>query len=253
MTQVRLRLEPAQAGWAVVQLVGSGGAPSGGLNVPGKGVVLDLVVPATALAANGTVVVELLPTCRAAAAGEEVQSAPGVWVPAGVTPRVTPPGLVYRADLAAGGRTERLLFSVPSVAAGVVADAVDYAADPPGAVASSALAVEVAARVAANAAHVAAADPHPYVRYLQAAMNPDLLIVGAITRDANGAATSAPVVWPDGTAGTYTATTVSPAHPGAVDAYTVTYGSPVTSTYTQPAVTRDASGAVTTRPGMTVA
>jgi hypothetical protein len=84
------------------------------------------------------------------------------------------------------------------------------------------------------------------------ASSPDLLIVGTITRDASGAATTAPVVWPDGTPGTYTATTVSTAFPGAVDAYTVTYGSPVTRTYTQPTVTRDASGAVTARPAITV-
>lgn len=91
-----------------------------------------------------------------------------------------------------------------------------------------------------------------YVRHLQAAMYPDLLIVGAITRDVNGAATSAPVVWPDGTVGVYTATTVSTVFPGAVDAYTITYGSPVTKTYTQPAVTRNFDGAVTARPAMVV-
>lgn len=78
----------------------------------------------------------------------------------------------------------------------------------------------------------------------------DPLIVGVITRDANGAATSAGVVWPDGTAGVYTATTVSTAFPGAVDAYTVTKP-PLT--YTQSAVTRDANGAVTNRPAITVA
>lgn len=81
----------------------------------------------------------------------------------------------------------------------------------------------------------------------------DALIVGAITRDANAAATSAGVVWPDGKSGTYTATTVSAAHPGAVDAYTVTWVGPVTKTVTQSAVTRDSTGAVTTRPAMTVA
>lgn len=85
------------------------------------------------------------------------------------------------------------------------------------------------------------------------AANLDALITGAITRDANGAATSAAVVWPDGTPGTYSATSVSTAFPGAVDAYTVTYGSPAARTVTQPAVTRDASGAVTNRPAMTVA
>lgn len=81
----------------------------------------------------------------------------------------------------------------------------------------------------------------------------DALLVGAITRDSNGAATSASVVWPDGTTGTYTATTVSTAFPGAVDAFTVTYAGSTTKTVTQSAVTRDAtSGAVTTRPAMTV-
>jgi len=59
-------------------------------------------------------------------------------------------------------------------------------------------------------------------------------------------------VWPNGTVGTYTADTVSTLFPGAVDAYHVTYGSPVTRTYTQPAVTRDTNGAVTTRPAIVV-
>lgn len=86
----------------------------------------------------------------------------------------------------------------------------------------------------------------------QWAANPDALIVGTITRNSDGAATSAPVVWPDGQPGTYTATTLSSSFPGAVDAYTITKGSPVTQTYTQPAVTRNASGAVTTRPAVTV-
>ena len=95
--------------------------------------------------------------------------------------------------------------------------------------------------------------PGTYVEMIALAGNPDLLIAGAITRDANDAATSAPVVWPDGTPGTYTATTVSTAFPGAVDAYTITYGSPVTLTYTQPAVTRNSNGAVTIRPAITVA
>ena len=86
----------------------------------------------------------------------------------------------------------------------------------------------------------------------QLARTPDLLIAGTITRNGDGAATSAPVVWPDGSPGTYTATTLSTAFPGAVDAYTITYGSPVTRTYTQAAVTRDSSGAVTAAPAITV-
>ena len=91
-----------------------------------------------------------------------------------------------------------------------------------------------------------------YASFANLARNPDLIIAGAVTRDANGAATSAAVVWPDGKPGTYTATTLSTAFPGAVDAYTVTYGSPVIKTFTQPAVTRDATGAATNVPAITV-
>jgi hypothetical protein len=87
---------------------------------------------------------------------------------------------------------------------------------------------------------------------LHAGGNLDALIVGAITRDSNGAATSAGVVWPDGSSGTYTGT-ASSTFPGAVDAYTVTWVGSTTKTVTQPAVTRDSTGAVTTRPAMTVA
>lgn len=91
----------------------------------------------------------------------------------------------------------------------------------------------------------------PTALYPTLAADPDSIIVGAITRDANGASTAAGVVWPDATPGTYTATTLSADFPGAVDAYTVTYGSPPTKTYTQPAVTRDPStGAVTVRPAI---
>jgi hypothetical protein len=89
---------------------------------------------------------------------------------------------------------------------------------------------------------------------LHAGGNLDALLVGVITRDGNGAATAAGVVWPDGTTGTYTATTVSTSFPGAVDAFTVTWVGSTTRTVTQPLVTRDGTtGAVTTRPGMTVA
>lgn len=84
------------------------------------------------------------------------------------------------------------------------------------------------------------------------ARSPDLIISGTITRDGNGAPTSAPVVWPDANPGTYTADTVSTAVLGAVDAYHITYGSPVTRTYTQPAVTRDGNGAVTNLPPIVV-
>lgn len=84
------------------------------------------------------------------------------------------------------------------------------------------------------------------------AANPDQMAVGAITRSANGAATGFGVVWPDGATGVF-AGTESVSTPGAIDSYTVTHVlAGVTTTYTQPALTRNASGAVTARPAMTV-
>lgn len=85
------------------------------------------------------------------------------------------------------------------------------------------------------------------------ARTPEAIMVGAVTRNGNGAITTAAVVWPDGAPGTYASTTLSSAFPGAVDAYTITYGNPVTKTYTQPPITRDAtSGAPTAIPAITV-
>lgn len=81
---------------------------------------------------------------------------------------------------------------------------------------------------------------------------PDAMVTGAITRDANNAATGFDVLWPDGATGRFTGTP-SPSFPGAVDAYTITHVlAGVTSTYTQAAVTRNAAGTVTTRPAITV-
>lgn len=97
---------------------------------------------------------------------------------------------------------------------------------------------------------VAAAHSELDARLASLARTPEALIAGAITRDGNGAATSAPVVWPDGTPGTYTALVVSTAHPGAVDSYQVTYGNQVSKTYTQPTVTRGTDGAVTVCPAI---
>jgi hypothetical protein len=88
---------------------------------------------------------------------------------------------------------------------------------------------------------------------LHASGNIDALITGTISRDVNGAATSATVVWPDGTTGAYAATAVSIDLPGAVDAYTVTYIGSTTKTVTQPAVSRDlVTGSITTKPVMVV-
>lgn len=86
--------------------------------------------------------------------------------------------------------------------------------------------------------------------WILANANLDLLIYGTVTRDSNLAATASYVRWPDGTYGVYNATSVSTAFPGAVDAYTISYTSLSAGTkiYTQPAVTRDSTGAVINRP-----
>lgn len=86
---------------------------------------------------------------------------------------------------------------------------------------------------------------------LQFAADPSLMFNGTVTRDADGAPTSASVKWPDGVAGTYSGTP-SETFPGAIDAYTVTRPGTPTITYTQPAVTRDAGGTITNRPAITV-
>lgn len=87
---------------------------------------------------------------------------------------------------------------------------------------------------------------------LALARDPEQLFAGAITRDTDGAPISAVVKWPDGVDGNYSGT-ASVSFPGAISAYTVTrVGSP-TVTFTQPAVTRDATtGLVTNRPPITV-
>jgi hypothetical protein len=73
-----------------------------------------------------------------------------------------------------------------------------------------------------------------------------------VTRDANGAIVTADIVWPDGTAGVFTTDVASTAFPGAIDAWHATYASTPAKLITQPAVTRDASGAVIAQPAITI-
>jgi hypothetical protein len=73
------------------------------------------------------------------------------------------------------------------------------------------------------------------------------------TRNIDGAATTASIVWPDGATGTYTADTLSTDFPGATDAWHATYVvGGTTKTVTQPAVTRDVDGNVTAQPAITI-
>jgi hypothetical protein len=73
----------------------------------------------------------------------------------------------------------------------------------------------------------------------------------SVTRDSDGVPTSAVLLWPDGSAGTFTLTTKNSTWL-AVDAYTVTH-TDSGLTVTQAAVTRDSLGAITTKPALTVA
>ena len=87
---------------------------------------------------------------------------------------------------------------------------------------------------------------------VQLARDPAQLFSGSVMSDGDGAPTSATVAWPDGVTGVYSGT-ASVDFPGSVDSYTITRTGTPTVTYTQPAVTRDATtGAITNRPSITV-
>ena len=73
----------------------------------------------------------------------------------------------------------------------------------------------------------------------------------SVTRNSDGVATEATVKWPDGSAGTFTATTID-SEWNAVNAYTISH-TDSGKTVTQAAVTRNSDGAVTTKPALTVA
>lgn len=72
----------------------------------------------------------------------------------------------------------------------------------------------------------------------------------SITRNGDGVITSATAKWPDGTSGTFTATTVNGTWLG-IDAYTVTHAASG-KIVTQTVVTRNADGDVTSKPALTV-
>ena len=76
-----------------------------------------------------------------------------------------------------------------------------------------------------------------YATLVQLAKNPDLIVAGAVT---GSPVVTAEVVWPGGQPGILTID--SRFSDGAVESYHITYGSPVTKTFTQPAITRTSSG-----------
>ena len=99
-----------------------------------------------------------------------------------------------------------------------------------------------------NAARLNALESDLEAALTALAAVPEALFSGAVNVDANGVPTSASVKWPDGTVGVYTGTP-SPTFTGTIDAYTITYGA--TRIFTQPAVTRDATGTITNQPAIT--
>lgn len=85
--------------------------------------------------------------------------------------------------------------------------------------------------------------------YTSLAANPDQLIFGTIDRDSDGVITTAEVIWPDGTSGTFTVEEKNSTFL-TIDSYTITYepiGEDVV-TYTQGHIDRDTNGAVIERP-----
>lgn len=71
-----------------------------------------------------------------------------------------------------------------------------------------------------------------------------------ITRDSEGRVTSMTVKWPDGGSGVYTSTDYNATHE-VYDGYNVTHAER-SKTVTQAAVTRNADGAITIKPALTV-
>lgn len=113
--------------------------------------------------------------------------------------------------------------------------------------------IEAAAASALASAEDAAASAAAVVNYnLSTWAYGNIFRLVSATRDANSAIVTANIVWPDGVAGVFTTDSASTAFPGAVDAWHATYlGSPA-KTITQAAVTRDANGAVTAQPAITI-
>jgi len=72
-----------------------------------------------------------------------------------------------------------------------------------------------------------------------------------ITRDSEGRVTSMTATWPDSSSGAYTATDYNATHE-VYDGYTITHVDS-SKTVTQSAVTRNAEGAITNKPALTVA
>jgi len=115
------------------------------------------------------------------------------------------------------------------------------------AAAANAQTLQIQAQQSALDAQAAALYNLPTWAYSQA------FRLASATRDANGAITTANIVWPDGVSGVFTTDAASTTFLGAVDAWHATYVGVTTKTITQPAVTRDANGGIVAQPAITIA
>lgn len=116
------------------------------------------------------------------------------------------------------------------------------------AVISTAQAVIATAQAAAATATVGASSN---IQILNWAYVQSFAVISA-TRNANNVITTASIVWPDGATGTFTTDTINATF-NAIDAWHATHIlSGTTKTVTQTAVTRNASGAVTAQPAITL-
>ncbi len=148
LTPVSIRIIPARPGRVEVYLVGTGGAPIGGIDQPDDAVIPRRVASG-AIAIGGTVTVDLLATSRLNGAAVEVQTGPSTWVAAGVTSHVLPTGAIYRADVWASGSSvaERHYFTVPIPSGSTVFEMTDYLTVTPVGVIDSATAAALAGKV----------------------------------------------------------------------------------------------------------
>ena len=112
------------------------------------------------------------------------------------------------------------------------------------------LTVDQIATAATTSTPLKTALDNSYVPLAAAAKDPEELFAGNMVRNANEVIMSFAVRWPDGSPGTYTTLAIDPS--GAINSYQITYGSPVTKTFTQPTITRDSSGAAITVPAVVV-
>jgi len=121
-----------------------------------------------------------------------------------------------------------------------------------------------AAAESANTAEIAAAESEAQaasaIATVGASSNSQILgwayvqsfSVISATRNANNVITTASIVWPNGATGTFTTDTINTTF-NAIDAWHATHIlDAVTKTVTQTAVTRNASGAVTAQPAITL-